>query len=317
MTVYLAVAKDPGGNIADLGVVVLGDAGNNSLDVTGNDYVVDVAANGALTAGEGCANQGPNNVRCDIGAYLANKAKREHPFHFVSVWGDDGNDTINIRGDFPREFEAHASGGKGSDHIVGGKEQDVFFTGVTGEDWLEGNDGDDALLSESQHTLAWRNSNRPEASQYNDGGDTLDAGPGNDQLVADYVCGGHRYIGGPGRDIAGFARSGNPAINAQLGGPAKTKTKWWGKAANMSLCGNLPGRWTTFKTGVDADLEVLEASDGPDHLWGDDRANVLWGRGGGDVMYGLGGDDELLGADGNDKIYGGDGNNTIRYGGGN
>lgn len=193
----------------------------------------------------------------------------------------------------------------------------MFFTGVTGEDWLEGNEGDDALLSESQHTLAWRDDNRPEASQYNDGADTLDGGPGNDQLVADYVCGGHRYIGGPGRDIAGFARSGKPAIHAQLGGPATTKTRWWGKAANMDLCGNLPGRWTTFKTGVDADLEVLEASDGPDHLWGDDRANVLWGRGGGDVIYGLGGDDELLGADGNDKLYGGAGNNTIKYGGGN
>jgi Ca2+-binding RTX toxin-like protein len=313
-TVYIAAATDPGGRLADVGVIVLGSAGPDTLQVTGNDTVVNVSNSSAMTPGEGCTAVDANTVRCDVGAYVAARTHRPAPFHYVSVWGDDGADNITVRGDFPREFEAHASGGRNSDHLIGGGEQDVFFTGVNGEDWLEGNDGDDALLSESEHTLAWRNDERPEASQYNDGADTLDAGPGNDQLVADYVCGGHRYIGGPGHDIAGFARSGKHGINAQLGGPASTKTKWWGKAANMDLCGNLEGRWTTFKTGTAADLEVLEASDGPDHLWGDDRANVLWSRGGGDVVYGVGGDDELLGANGNDKLYGGPGNNTIKYG---
>ena len=79
----------------------------------------------------------------------------------------------------------------------------------------------------------------------------------------------------------------------------------------------LPGRWTSFRTGEAADLEVLEASDGPDNLWGDDRNNVIWGRGGGDRMFGLGGNDELLGADGNDTIVDNDGTNDISYGKGN
>ena len=47
---------------------------------------------------------------------------------------------------------------------------------------------------------------------------------------------------GPGNDIAGFARSGNHAIWAQLGGPtaAARQTRGYGFAANMDLCGSRP-----------------------------------------------------------------------------
>jgi Ca2+-binding RTX toxin-like protein len=82
----------------------------------------------------------------------------------------------------------------------------------------------------------------------------------------------------------------------------------------MDKCGSRRDRWTSWKTGIDADLEVLESSEGADRLWGDDRNNVLWGRAGGDEMYGLGGDDELLGANGNDRMDGGDGDNELRFG---
>src|SRR5262249_2000282 len=92
------------------------------------------------------------------------------------------------------------------------------------------------------------------------------------------------------------------------------QTKWYGFAANMDLCGNRPDAWTSWKTGVDGDLEILEASDGPDYLWGSDEADAIWGRGGGDHIWGWGGDDEILGADGRDVIDGGDGNNDIHYG---
>ncbi len=130
------------------------------------------------------------------------------------------------------------------------------------------------------------------------------------------MCGGHRYNGGPGNDIAGFARSGNHPIWAQLGKPtaAARQTQWYGFAANMDRCGSRPDAWTSWKTGADGDLEVLEASDGPDHLWGSDQDDVVWGRGGGDHIWGLLGDDEILGADGRDVIDGGGGNDRIRYG---
>jgi hypothetical protein len=314
--VYIS-ASSINGALVDVGVVVLGSPGNDNLQVNGNGDVVNVIGAGPVTPGEGCTAVDANHVRCDVGAYIAGRQHRDKVFHFVVGWGGDGNDQLLFGGDFPREFELHASGGNGDDHLSGAGEADIFFTGTDGTDHLEGNDGDDALLSESHHTLAWRDDARPEVGKYNDGPDTLDAGPGNDQLVADYVCGGHRYIGGPGRDIAGFARSGKHGINAQLGGPSATKTTWWGKAANMDLCGSRPETWTTWRTGTAADLEILEASDGPDKLWGDDGPNVIWGRGGGDKMYGLGGNDELLGADGNDTIIDNDGNNDISYGKGN
>jgi Ca2+-binding RTX toxin-like protein len=295
---------------------VLGGAGNDSIQISGSPGNVKVIGAG-LAAGEGCNMVAAGTIHCGIDDYLATHAHRESPWHYVLAYGDAGDDTIQFFGSFPREFEAHASGGTGNDHLIGGDEADVLFTGPDGTDWLEGGDGDDALLSESHHIgPKWKDDDRPEVADYHDGADRLDGGPGNDQLVVDYVCGGHRYIGGPGFDIAGFARSGRHPIHAQLGGVTRAarQTAWYGYAANMDLCGSKMSAWTSWKTGKDADLEVLEASDGADYLWGDDENDTIWGRGGGDHIWGLGGDDEILGADGNDVIDGGDGDDTIKYG---
>jgi Ca2+-binding RTX toxin-like protein len=318
-TVFIDSVVSPGGELIDLGVVIMGSPGADDYKITGSaSDVVTVVSNGThIKALAPCNQVDPNTVKCNVGAIVAAQPHRDNPFHFILGWGDAGDDTFQFAGTFPREFETHVSGGPGNDHLIGGDEADVFFTGVDGNDHLEGGDGDDALIGESHHTKAWDNDDRPNVADYHDGADIFDGGPGNDQLVVDYVCGGHTYIGGGGHDIAGFARSGKHAINAQLAGPAQLHTKWYGKAANMDLCGDRPEAWTDFKNKGDAaDLEVLEASDGPDNLWGDDRANTIWGRGGGDHIYGLGGDDTLLGADGNDVIDGGDGDNHISRGGG-
>lgn len=302
-TVYVDAVRSFSGELIDVGVVVMGSPGDDHYKITGAaGDVVTVVSNGTqITALAPCVNANPNTVTCDVGAWLAGQPHRGNPFHYVLGWGDAGNDEITFAGTFPRELETHVSGGPGNDHLVGGDEADVFFTGVDGTDHLEGGDGDDALIGESHHTAAWVNDDRPEVADYHDGGDVFDGGPGNDQLVVDYVCGGHTYIGGGGHDIAGFARSGKHGIHAQLAGPSATKTRWYGFAANMDLCGGKPDAWTKLA----ADLEVLEASDGPDFLWGDDRNNTIWGRGGGDHIYGLGGDDLILGADGTDVIDGG------------
>jgi Ca2+-binding RTX toxin-like protein len=277
-TVFIDAVYDRKNRIVDLGVVVLGGPANDNIDVYGSPGNIKVVGAG-LVAGEGCAAIAAGEIRCAITDYLAAHAHRKSPFHYILVYGDAGDDTIRFFGDFPRELEVHASGGPGNDHLIGGDEQDIFFTGPDGNDWLEGGDGDDALISESHHIGDdWKDGARPDVSKYHDGADRLDGGPGNDQLVADYVCGGHRFIGGPGHDIAGFARSGNNGIWAQLGGvtsPAH-QTQWYGFAANMTLCGNVHSAWTSWRTGSDADLEVLEASDGPDHLWGSDQNDTIW-----------------------------------------
>jgi Ca2+-binding RTX toxin-like protein len=314
-TVLIEAAKDHNGKLVDVGLVVLGSLGNDDITVHGgNGGTVLVTANHALTAVAPCTQDGADAVRCDVDQYIASVPHRPNPFHYILAWGDKGNDTITFDGTFPRDVEVSASGGEGDDHLIGGDEQDIFFTGTDGKDHLEGNGGDDALIGESHHDASWDKGDRPKSANYHDGADIFDGGSGNDQLVVDYVCGGHRYIGGPGRDIAGFARSGYHPIHAQLGGVVQLKTQWWGFAANMDLCGDDKSAWTSWKRGKDADLEVLEASDGADYLWGDDGANTIWGRGGGDHMYGLGGNDTLLGADGHDVIDGGPGHNTISYG---
>lgn len=307
MTVFVDSVANPAGEPVDAGVVVLGGAGNDHIEIYGSQDNVKVVGAG-LTAGAGCTQVDASTVRCSITGL---------PFHYVLAYGDAGDDFIQLFGTWPREFEAHVSGGTGNDHLIGGDEQDVLFTGPDGSDWLEGGDGDDALLSESHHIGdAWKDDNRPDVSEYHDGADRLDAGPGDDQIVADYVCGGHRYIGGPGHDIAGFARSGKPGIWAQLGGPtsAAHQTQWYGFAANMDLCGSRHDAWTSWKTGADADLEVLEASDGPDHLWGTDGDDTIWARGGGDHVWGFDGDDEILAADGRDVVDPGTGNDHVSYG---
>lgn len=300
---FIRGAVDRAGLLVDVGVVVLGTPGANAYQVVGKaGNVVDIVAANPPAAGEGCV-QLADRTRCDVGAYLgAHAHRRPSPFHYVLAWLDAGDDKLELAGDFPRDFEVTADGGPGDDHLIGGDEQDIFFTGVDGRDWLEGSGGDDALISESHHTARWADGDRPRWSDYHDGADTLDGGAGNDQLVVDYVCGGHRYLGGPGNDIAGFARSGTHDIWAQLGGPAPNRTQWWGFAANMDLCGDHPAAWTSWKRGEDADLETLEASDGNDHLWGDSRSDTIWGRGGADHIDGEGGRDTILGADGNDTI---------------
>lgn len=314
-TVLLDATRNRAGQLVDVGVVVLGSPESDHVRIVGQGTIVNVTSTGGpLTAVPPCVSVSADQVHCDVGQFIASTPHRPAPFHFLVGWGDAGDDVVELAGFFPRDFEAHVNGGPGNDHLIGGDEDDVLFTGTDGQDFLEGREGDDALLSESHHTLAWKNGNRPESATYTDGADRLDGGPGNDQLVADYVCGGHRYLGGPGHDIAGFARSGHHAINAQLGGPSRYKSTWWGYAANMDLCGSVQSRWTSWKRGVSADLEVLEASDGDDHLWGDDSTDVIWARAGSDHVWGLDGDDEILGGDGHDVIDGGRGKNHVEYG---
>lgn len=277
--VFLAVA------LRDTGVVVRGTTGDDTLQVHGVGG--DIEVTGAnLTPGSGC---GPmqGGVRCP-----------GQP-NFVAVYGDDGKDTIDVTGDFRDEFIAHVSGGRDDDTITGAGEEDVFFSGVTGKDVLKGMGGDDALLSESEPFPK----GKPMAAAYGGGKDTLFGGDGNDQLVADYPCGNHEFHGGDGFDIAGFARSGDLPITAQLGGSAETKKPFHGRAFNPALCPD----FMTWGTTIASDLEVLEAAGGHDELWGDDGPNTIWGRGGNDEIHPLGGHDDVRGADGFDQIWAKDG----------
>jgi Ca2+-binding RTX toxin-like protein len=294
----------------DLGVVVMGTKGNDTLTIhptQSHDLEVEGSAGTKLATNASCNKVSDTKVVCNI----------QHTLRYVAAYGDDGDDTITFQGHFPRDFTAHASGGRGSDKIVGDDEQDVFFSGIDGEDWLYGNGGDDALLSESRPSF--NHDKLTSNPAYTDGADHLFGGDGNDQLVADFPCGGHEFSGGPGIDIAGFARSGSLPIHAQLaqeGDNPSIKMPFYGKSYNPSGVAGYNGAYCTVAQGttLHPDLEILEASSANDLLYGNDKDNIIWGREGDDEIHGLDGDDHLLGLSGNDHIYGEGGHDVIEGG---
>jgi Ca2+-binding RTX toxin-like protein len=294
----------------DTGLVVIGTDASDVVDVVreADRFRVRGRKGTKVFAGDGCAQAGDDAV-CDP----------KHVLRWISGFMDGGGDVVKLAEaaggsrTFPLDMTAHVSGGDGDDYLHGGDEQDVFFSGPTGKDHLFGNDGDDALLSESRkwpaktctaaqkRTDARCDEDKPHGGAYTDGADELVAGAGDDQLVADYPCGRHRFDGGGGKDIAGFARSGRFPLRAQLGGAASHETPFHGRAYNPALCGVADG------TRIAGDLEILEAADGDDELWGNDGPNAIWGREGDDEIHGLGGNDDIRGASGHDRIFGGAG----------
>jgi Ca2+-binding RTX toxin-like protein len=286
----------------DLGLVVLGTTGDDVLQIEAVGHKLRVTAeNGApLANGDGCDHpEGqPSVVDCPIGI---------RTLRYILGWGDTGNDTIQMRGDMPRDITVHLDGGEGDDTLVGGAEEDVLFTGRMGHDVLRGHGGDDALISESYD---WHKGLA--GVDYPGKGDELDGGGGDDQLVVDYLCAGHWFRGGKGTDVAGFARSGSRPIKAQLGGGVDRDAKkpFHGRAFN-DLC---TGDWETYATYLDGHLEILEGADGSDELHGNARNNVLWGRQGDDQLFGHGGDDIVEGLSGDDDLYGGLGHDVLRGG---
>jgi Ca2+-binding RTX toxin-like protein len=199
------------------------------------------------------------------------------PIGFVTVWGDSGDDHLSLGGNYG-DATTVMDGGPGNDVLDGTSGDDVLFSGQSGQDVLNGGDGSDALLA------------------LGTGGDKLNGGAGNDQLVTDDVCQGHDYNGGPGYDIAGFARyKYKSGVNATLGGSAFD-----------------PSRGNCAPTKLGSDLEILEGSNGSDNLTGTNGKDALiLGRGGDDVINGMGGADTIDGGAGNDTLLGGGGFDTL------
>jgi Ca2+-binding RTX toxin-like protein len=276
----------------DTGVIVLGGTDDDHLVFSreNGDVVVTETSGGVLHAGAHCTQIAPTVVKCQPKA----------PLKYLMAFGDDGNDELTIEDGFPRDFNAHLDGGDGDDDLFGADGEDVLFSGRSGVDRLDGGPGDDALISES-----YADDRGKSGKDYPGGADTLLGRGGNDQLVTDYPCGRHFYSGGPGVDIAGFARVGDRAIHAQLGGPVSKKANFHGKAFLPGVCDV-----DLYGTHLEDDLEILEGSKGNDHLFGNDRDNIIWGRQGKDLLAGFGGTDVLLGHEGADQVHGGDGDDV-------
>lgn len=279
----------------DTGVVVLGGPAADRLSIWHpGDAVTVLNWNGAITAGPGCEQTRADLVTC-----------RPHdPLRYLVAWGGGGDDELKIAGEFPRDFESHLDGGDGNDRLIGFGGSDLLYGGRSGADLMEGGGGDDALISESYGDDKVRF-----GAQYGGGADVLLGQDGNDQLVSDYPCGRHRYSGGAGLDIAGFARVGARRIHAQLNGPIRTadKSPFFARAFLPGVCDV-----SQYGTILDDDLEILEGSKGNDQLYGNENDNIIWGRQGNDLLRGFGGDDVLYGHEGSDRVHGGEGDDRER-----
>jgi Ca2+-binding RTX toxin-like protein len=270
------VYMDPRG--PDPGLYVLGHQGG------GNDDIVVTAVNGVLsvTSRTGTAIArlpGPIDT-CAAVSGVIQCPPPSTSLSFVTVWGDQGDDHLSLGGNYPSTMTTVMDGGPGNDTLDGTAGDDILYSGQSGGDVLNGGDGSDALLG------------------LGTGGDRLNGGNGNDQLVTDDVCQGHDYNGGPGFDIAGFARyryAPKNGVKAALGGAASD-----------------PDRKDCTPSHLGGDLEILEGSEGPDMLSGTNGKDpLILGRGGNDTIHGMGGADDLDGGEGIDSIYGDGGFDTL------
>jgi Ca2+-binding RTX toxin-like protein len=182
-----------------------------------------------------------------------------------------GDDRLAVRGGVPSTVPVTVDGGPGADLIRGGPGGDILYGGDDQDrDRLSGGDGNDALFG--------INILHP---RQNSGAATLLGGAGNDLLVGGQPCEGDRFRGGSGvNDSVSFARVRNAGIvvAASLGGPVRDP--------DLISC---PGGW------INADVEKIEGSTGPDLLTGSAREETLLGRGGLDVLDGRGGPDRCIG----------------------
>ncbi len=252
-------------------LAVRGDDGPNSFRVAfeGGSYVVsDSSAPIPAANVDGCAPSGGSAAACP------------GDVSFILIDSGAGDDRVEVAPSVPASVEARIEGGPGADDLNGGSGGDVIEAGDDSDpDRLVGGAGDDALVG------ARTDLHIP----FSSGKSELIGGQGSDVMVGGDPCDGDVFDGGQGNDNANFFRF-TPGVTAEIGG-----------AVSRDGGGCTPGR-------IDASVEALEGSPGPDTLIGGNGGDSLIGKGGDDSLFGRGGNDILSGGPGNDHLDGGPGN---------
>ena len=225
-----------------------------------------------LSAGSGCAPNGPNEVTCTAAG-----------IDLVVFALGDGDDVLSAFDEYIGE-EANppvrATGGAGGDQLVAGVYTNTAFDG--------GPDADKVILG--------------------DGGGSATGGDGDDQLEAGIDFEGS-LDGGSGDDT--FALVGNRQTVTGGPGEDKASYFSWSQccspsAVQVALDG-VANDGPAARDDIGGDVEVVEGGSGGDSLTGNGSANTLTGLGGSDTIDGKGGEDNLLGGDGDDRIVSSDG----------
>jgi hypothetical protein len=191
--------------------------------------------------------------------------------------GTSGDDTLTAIGNDDNTF----TGLDGNDTLDGGAANDTMFAGA-GADTLNGGDGNDTLVGNGGGDDTFTNSV-----------DTFHGGNGNDTL---YVKAGDIIDGGAGRDFVHLVND-NP-ININLGA---TSIEWI-----ETLFGNDVIDGSSQTVGIE-----VYSDGGNDTITGSAFDDIIWSGSGNDTVTGGDGNDVIVGDIGADSISGGNGNDSL------
>ncbi|MFI5846022.1 calcium-binding protein [Catenuloplanes sp. NPDC051500] len=229
-----------------------------------------------VVAGEGCvADAGDATVAvCDLGASPAAEP--------IVVRLHDGDDTVVN----DSAFRMFARGGAGNDTITGGQDRDALV-GDDGDDRLSGRGGDDHLQGDLGDDLL-DGGDGDDGLYGNEGDNTVRGGAGDDTIgnelwAPDLTPGTDTLDGGPGRDQVSYAGSRIVPIRVDLtagtGGEA---------GENDTLIG------VEDVLGGQGD-DVLIGNGDDNLLAGNSGQDLIYGKGGDDMLLAQGGEDLLDG----------------------
>ena len=142
----------------------------------------------------------------------------------------------------------------------------------------------------------------------------VDAGDGNDTVIADTGTPAMYALGGAGDDVI-KGGAGNDTLSGGSG-----RNKLYGGDGNDRLNGSSGHDQLFGQNGNDrlygnAGDDLLDGGGGVDRLWGGAGNDMLIGGGGNDKLYGEEGKDTLLGGAGSDTEIGGPQNDTAQQDG--
>jgi Ca2+-binding RTX toxin-like protein len=259
-------------------LTVLGDAGKNTVTASRD------AAGKLLVNGGAVPVQGGTST-------VANTS-------LIQMFGQDGDDTLQIDESTGALPAANLFGGNGNDTLIGGSGNDQLF-GQAGNDILLGKGGNDFLFG-------------------GDGNDTLTGGDGDDQVFGQ--AGNDTMIWNPGDDsdlFEGGDGTDTAVVNGGNGAETFTITP---NGTRVRFDRTTPAPFS-IDIGTTENL-VVNANGGDDIITASNGLATLIhltidGGAGNDQITGGDGDDTLLGGDGDDLIIGGRGNDTAQLGAGN
>jgi len=243
----------------------------------------------------------------------------------IEVFGQAGNDVIQLdetNGALP---SAMLFGGDGNDTLIGGSAADMLFGqagndillgkggddllfGGTGNDTLTGGVGTDQVFGEAGNdTMIWNPGEGTDLNEGGDGIDTVQVNGGNGAEVFTVTANGSRVR---------FDRTNPAPFSIDIG-------------TTENLVVNMNGGDDTFTAGnglaplihitVDGGTgnDTITGGDGNDTLFGGDGNDTVFGGRGTDTVDLGTGDDTFVWnpGDGSDKVDGGDGNDTMIFNG--